>query len=438
MSALQNNLDQTSSKAACKKTSKGKAALWLPIPPPTPYGSVDQLFDDTRDFIEERLELQTPEESAVLSAFSMTTWVSELFRTTPYINFQGPHGSGKTTGLDVLKLTCYKAIQSSNMTHSAIFRVLDRDHPTLLLDETEIYTALNDEAREIQKLLNAGYKRNNPVIRCNKETFEPEAFDCFGPKVFAGTRQLSPTLQDRCLKIPMVKNSNPVRVPVDGEADCLRAKLSGFRADVLTKRLDLFDVFDQDPQRAHTSLRTFLCIDDGRCIELYGPLLIAVGFLSACKGQEGQKVKSEKLLGFDKFIELKRHAQTRIQTGTEVLQNGVDAQILKALGALNLKTDMRFRALTVAEQLNTGRSLCEQTTTKTVGWALSRLGFQTSRMQDGNKAWLFNEKLWLNRMTQYGLEPPSTPETRDSYTPLSISDFYPNLTTTIPNSPKGR
>ena len=91
----------------------------------------------------------------------------------------------------------------------------------------------------------------------------------------------------------MVKNRNTVRVPIEGEAEGLRAKLSSFRADVLSGRLDLFDVFDQDPQRAYTSLQNFLCINDGRALELYGRLLITVGFLSEGKGQKGQNVKSE-------------------------------------------------------------------------------------------------------------------------------------------------
>ena len=97
---------------------------------------------------------------------------------------------------------------------------------------------------------------------------------------------------------------------------------------------------------------------------------------------------------------------------------------------------MRFRALTVAEKLNTGKTLSEQTSSKTVGWALSRLGFQTARMQDGNKAWLFNETLWLSRLAQYGLEPPSpspTPEAQNAPSSLSLSDFYPNFTPAILN-----
>jgi len=408
---------------AQRKTKPSKPelpSLWLPIPNPAPYGSVNDLFNDTRDFIESRIELPSPEDYTVNAAFDMMTWVMEKQRTCPYLFATGAHGTGKTTLLDIKRLTCYKAIQSANMTHAAIFRVLDRYHPTLLLDESEVYTMRNDEAQEIQKLLNAGYKRNNPVIRCNKDTLEVEAFDVFSPKVFAGTRQLSPTLQDRCIKILMVKNSNSVRITVDSEAESLRAKLSGFRADVLSGRLDLFDGLDVSDQRVYSSLNSFLNMNNGRAAELYSPLLITLGFLSEGKGQKGQKVNQLS----DEFIEIKRHAQARYLNQSLEFQTGIDALVLKALGSLGITDMRRFRAQSIADLLNTDKTLSEQTSTNTIGFTLRRLGFQPTRMQDGNKGWLFNQKLWLNRMAEYGLEPPSaslifTPESRDSISPLS-------------------
>ena len=81
-----------------------------------------------------------------------------------------------------------------------LYRKIDQQAPTLLLDEMDNYPL--DERRDALAVLNAGYKRGAKVDRC-KDTGELEAFNCFCPKVYAGldTKSITSTLLSRSITI---------------------------------------------------------------------------------------------------------------------------------------------------------------------------------------------------------------------------------------------
>src|SRR5208283_429746 len=95
---------------------------------------------------------------------------------------------------------CYRSIMSSSITAAAVFRVLEAWHPTLLLDETEIYN--RESMIEVLALLNSGYRKGQYAIRIEKEKEgcpQIGTFDTFGFKILAGTEELATTLQSRCI-----------------------------------------------------------------------------------------------------------------------------------------------------------------------------------------------------------------------------------------------
>src|SRR5208337_2205414 len=143
----------------------------------------------------------------------------------------GPLASGKTRALECLCKLCYRSIMASSLSAAALFRALEAWHPTLLLDETEIY---NREAMiEVLALLNSGYRRGQYAIRVtNAEEGCPELgfFDTFGFKVLAGTEELAATLQSRCIITTMSKAVRHVNLFVDEKkAQDLRNKLLRYR-----------------------------------------------------------------------------------------------------------------------------------------------------------------------------------------------------------------
>lgn len=79
----------------------------------------------------------------------------EAFIHSPRLNFRSPmKGCGKTLALDVLAVLTPRSLRTESITPAVLFRLVEGQKPTLLLDETDTYLK---EADELRGLLNAGH-----------------------------------------------------------------------------------------------------------------------------------------------------------------------------------------------------------------------------------------------------------------------------------------
>jgi hypothetical protein len=83
-----------------------------------------------------------------------------------------------------------------------LYRRIDRDAPTVLLDEMDNYPM--DERRDALSVLNTGYKRGATVDRF-KENGDLQSFSSYCPKAYAGldVRSIVPALLSRSITIRM-------------------------------------------------------------------------------------------------------------------------------------------------------------------------------------------------------------------------------------------
>ena len=91
-------------------------------------------------------------------------------------------------------------------SEASLFRMIQRDKPTLMVDEVDtIYSRKRgaDANEGLRALLNAGYKRAATVHRCVGPNFTLADFPVFCPKALAGIGKLPDTVADRCLTITM-------------------------------------------------------------------------------------------------------------------------------------------------------------------------------------------------------------------------------------------
>ena len=208
------------------------------------YGDPKQLFNELKTFFERHLDVPEPLLYDVYAAWVMMTWRAEDFTVSPYLFFLGPLASGKTRGLEALAGLAYRSIMASSISAAAIFRVLETWHPTLFLDETEIYN--REGMIEVLALLNAGYRKGQYAIRIEKtEEGIPTLgfFDVYGPKAMAGTKELAATLQSRAVLTHMSRNTRAVELFIDQEAaQQLRNKLLMYRFRTVGMREPRFDV----------------------------------------------------------------------------------------------------------------------------------------------------------------------------------------------------
>ncbi len=172
------------------------------------------------------------------SYYVLFSWMYDSFNTVPYLRALGDYGTGKSTFLEVIGSVCYRPIIASGATTvSPIFRLLAKYHGTLILDEAD-FNASNATV-EIIKLLNVGFKRiGGNVLRAGteKNDFDPEAFDVYGPKVIASRREWKDkATESRCITKkmggPTIRRDIPLQRGTEffAEAQELRNLLLAYR-----------------------------------------------------------------------------------------------------------------------------------------------------------------------------------------------------------------
>ena len=346
------------------------------------YGSTTELWRDVRQFIFDHLFLPDKELYDVLTAWVLATWIKEVWTVVPYIFFYGPVASGKTRGLEVLHRLSYRGILAANISGAAMFRSCEQWHPTLLLDETEIYS--KETKSDVIGLLNSGYRRGQYAIRARQTEngTKLEVFDCFGFKALAGTRGLAQALESRSIMIRMIKARRPVKRLVDEKrATMLRNKLLEWRLNVLACENEPFECFERFLERVPN-----LDFADGRLIELYTCLLA---------------VSNE---GRDNIL---KHAKRTFEIRQFEEKATIEAELIEILSEHDL-TDEKNVVLTkdIADIFNSERSEREKWKTTSIGWKLRGLGFIKIHTGQGN-GWLIDEDRLGYLKQIYGIGTPS-------------------------------
>jgi hypothetical protein len=115
--------------------------------------------------------------------YILLTWVYDKFSTIPYLGFRGDFGTGKSRGIEVIGGLCYKPCKIAGaITPAPIYRLVGEFKGTLIIEEANLRDST--EANEIVKILNCGFEKKNPIIRCNKDNpSNLQFFDPFCPKV---------------------------------------------------------------------------------------------------------------------------------------------------------------------------------------------------------------------------------------------------------------
>jgi hypothetical protein len=152
------------------------------------YGSQAELVAEIVVFIHRYADVPDFWED-LIAHYVLMTWVYDKFTAVPYLRFFGEPQSGKTRCLQIAGQLSYKAIFGAGATTvSPLFRLLEVYHGTFVLDEADY--KITTEWSEIVKILNAGYMRGIPVLRSDKDgdSYEPRAFDVFGPKIMSTVR----------------------------------------------------------------------------------------------------------------------------------------------------------------------------------------------------------------------------------------------------------
>jgi hypothetical protein len=148
-----------------------------------------------------------------VSLWCLHTHVFRRYMVTPRLALRSPTaGEGKTTLLDVLSQLAAKAEKFDAITTAALYRVIDKSHPTLLIDEVDnMNIALQPNGR-LRAIFNSGHRRGGTIAIV--ERGELRRFSTFAPLALAlpeMVRGLPGTLNSRCITIAMARSPRELR-----------------------------------------------------------------------------------------------------------------------------------------------------------------------------------------------------------------------------------
>ncbi len=133
----------------------------------------------------------------VLFAHSFDAW-----QANPRLLFTSPVPQcGKSTALTMIGSLTPRARLASNITGPVVFRLIEQEHPTLLIDEADTFLGGKSD---LGGILNSGHTPAAAFVwRCDGPEHKPRPFSTWTPLVIAGIGAVSPALHTRSIEIRM-------------------------------------------------------------------------------------------------------------------------------------------------------------------------------------------------------------------------------------------
>ena len=230
------------------------------------------VLNDVETFLR-RFVVMSAAQFTATTLWIVHTYVFLLAIWTPYLAVtSAAKRCGKSRLLELLFYLVSKAWYTSSASAASLFREIDRNRPTLLLDETDaLFKANKEMAEAVRMVLNAGAHHKGTVSRVVGQGTKmyTKNFHVFCPKALAGIGNLPDTVADRSLHIRLERKMS------DQKVERLREKTIGPEAARLRQRLEnwterqLSGIMDTDPElpeemndRAQDAAEILLAIAD--------------------------------------------------------------------------------------------------------------------------------------------------------------------------------
>ena len=215
---------------------QGRPVEWDdPAPWPEPVDGAE-LLDELKAKVEHYASL--PEGGAeAVALWALYTWVFRAFAVSPYLMVTAPEReAGKTRVTELLSWMVWRAKPASDASAAALYRIIERDGPTILFDEAQHFLKRRPED-PMRGILLAGFTRRlASVDRCVGESSEVHTFSTFAPKVMNGRKlaSMDDMLTSRSVVIPMTRatrNLPELRADRDPVGEDLKRQCARWAAD---------------------------------------------------------------------------------------------------------------------------------------------------------------------------------------------------------------
>jgi len=198
-------------------TNANSTSLVEDLKPATGSVDIEVLLDNIEGYISKHAILPDGASTAI-ALWCLATYNINYFRIFPKLLISSPEKRcGKSTVLDLIEIFSYKSLMTSNMSPASIYRVIEIDQPTLIIDEADTFVATGNS--EMTGIINSGHGKSRAfVIRCAAKTFDPMRFSTWSPMVLAAIGDLPNTIMDRSVVIMLRRKTSletVARMPPD-------------------------------------------------------------------------------------------------------------------------------------------------------------------------------------------------------------------------------
>jgi hypothetical protein len=181
--------------------------LCQPEPVDDPVDGIELLAELT--WLLKRFMVLPPLAAEAMALWILHAYAHDAFEVSPILAITSPEKRcGKTTLLEVLSTLVPRPLPTANISAAAVFRTIEHDRPTLLIDEMDTVLDTRDGPQILRGILNSGHKRMTAkVIRTAGEDHEPRGFSTWCPKVLAKIGVFPDTLDDRSIHIRLQRRT---------------------------------------------------------------------------------------------------------------------------------------------------------------------------------------------------------------------------------------
>lgn len=197
-----------------------------------------QVLDDVVAFLDRYVAWADAERRDAVALWVTHTYVYDVFDISPRLAVLSPQKQcGKTRVMELVKFLSRRARFTLTMTAAYMFRIIEDQAPTLLVDEADTIfgsRSKNDSHEDLRGLLNGGWERGAYVGRMVGEGagMVPKDFAVFAPVALAGIGDFLPdTVLDRSVIVRMRR-----RAP-DETVEPMRQRRAVARAIPLARRI---------------------------------------------------------------------------------------------------------------------------------------------------------------------------------------------------------
>lgn len=238
------------------------------------------LINEIESFID-RIFFTEESTRKVLALWIMCTYYYMLFKSGfPYLMFNGPKGTGKSTLDLIVYLLALNAKLALDISSSAMYRTITSEGGTFILDEIEnLGDKKSADGSDFATLLKGGYADSSQVYRTNTEKGGiTERFSVFGPKVISNINGLDDVIADRCIVIRTfrTKTDNVKNL----ENPQLYKEEKRHEVHSITSRCALSAMHNfQTVHALHNSSDTYLDTGNARLSQIIKPLMTMAQFV---------------------------------------------------------------------------------------------------------------------------------------------------------------